>query len=81
MNIMSISNNNIAPLNTRYVGLYHYSTYWEQWDKIINVNKDSWLVRQVNLEGHYIGNVRCHNTSMNAGHFATRPFKIIGNVL
>lgn len=68
-----------APPDRRYVGLYYYSGYWQSWDRVINCGRDEygtfWEVVEVDVSGNVVGEARRHCTSMEACHFADRPFK------
>lgn len=67
-----------APNDQRYVGLFHWSSYWHQWDKVIAVDEHNWTVQAVDFDGNpklgTEGRVRVHGTPMEASHFADRPF-------
>lgn len=67
-----------APLHHRYVGLYHWSTYWNHWDKIVDVEHGEWVVVAVDINGNPLpgidGRVRRHRTMMEAAMFANKPF-------
>lgn len=71
------SADNTAPFNSRYVGLFHYSTYWNKWDKILSIKGNRWTVQEVDLHGNPIGRVREHSTPMHANLFADKPFEAI----
>jgi hypothetical protein len=69
-----------APNDARYMGLYHWCGYWAQWDKIIGVDGMWWIVQGVDVNGEPLagsdGRVRKHCTSMEASHFADKPFQV-----
>lgn len=68
----------IAPLHSRYVGLYHWSTYWHNWDKVIAVNNDGWTVAAVVVINgkEILSEPRHHMTQMDARCFADKPFMV-----
>lgn len=72
----------VAPRHGRYVGMYYWSPYWQQWDRIVAVNEKGWTVRSVSYVRHALGNVevygelRTHCTEMDARCFADEPFMI-----
>jgi hypothetical protein len=70
----------VAPMHKRYVGMYYWCSYWHKWDKILDVNDRQWTVQGVDNDGNPLlgdeGRVRTHATSMEACHFADRPFVI-----
>lgn len=65
---------NEAPRHKRYIGLYHYSYYWNKWDKIVGYLNNQWIV-----EDHLTGVQRTHSTPLAANHFADKPFKVFSN--
>ena len=63
-----------APLHKRYIGLFHYSVYFNKWDKIIGITTYEWIVQSVDLDGKSIGPIRRHCTPMHNQLFANQPF-------
>lgn len=57
--------------NKRYIGSYHYSPYWNQWDKVIGITSYEWIVED------FITKVqRKHCTLLEVKFFADAPFKV-----
>lgn len=69
----------VAPRHGRYVGMYYWSTYWQQWDKIVAVNEKGWTVRSVSFVGskEVLEAERTHCTEMDARCFADKPFEVL----
>lgn len=63
---------NTAPLHRRYIGLYHYSDYFNTWDKILGIGRNYWIV-QGTQDGE---KVRRHSTPLHADKFADKPFMV-----
>lgn len=64
--------------NPRYIGSYHWSAYWGQWDKILEVDGIWWVVAKCDLEGNLINKPRRHCTPLEASKFAVKPFDVKG---
>ena len=59
-----------TPGAQRYIGLYHYSSYWDSWDKILGVTDYQWIVEDID------GKQRSHCTAIEGDKFADAPFKV-----
>ena len=62
----------------RFVGLYHYSAYWQSWDFILGYDPKlmHWHVIKVDMDGNPKGKARFHGSYMNLKHFADKPFRV-----
>lgn len=67
---------NIAPFSKRYEGLFHYSAYTREWDRIVAVGNAFWTVQAVDNEGNIRGPERIHRTPLHADMFANAPFPV-----
>ena len=65
--------------NRRYIGMFYYCAYWRQWDQILDVQGEVWVVRKVaNDKGQPTLNtpIRKHLTTLWANSFADHPFNV-----
>lgn len=55
----------------RYIGMFHYSSYWNSWDKVVDTTSYEWVVEDV-----VSGVQRKHCTLLEANMFADTPFRV-----
>ena len=60
----------VAEKSTRYVGLYYWTSWSRQWDHVLDVGADGWLMQAVDVLGTPRAMPRRHNSTLWACGFA-----------